>query len=60
MLANAVLDEPDGERDRRGHCFARYADDGNLLVKSQRAGERGMASVTRLLSNSLRLTVNPL
>ncbi|MEF8714085.1 MAG: hypothetical protein V5B39_11075 [Accumulibacter sp.] len=55
-----MLDEPDGERDRRGHCFARYADDGNLLVKSQRAGERGMASVTRLLSNSLRLTVNPL
>jgi RNA-directed DNA polymerase len=60
VLANAVLDELDWELDRRGHCFARYADDCNLLVKSQRAGERGMASVTRLVSDSLRLTGNPL
>ncbi len=60
MLANAVLDELDWELDRRGHCFARYADDCNLLVKSKRAGERVMASVTRLVSDSLRLTGNPL
>ena len=60
MLANAVLDELDWELDRRGHCFARYADDCNILVKSKRAGERVMASVTRFVSDSLRLTVNPL
>lgn len=60
VLANVVLDELDWELDRRGHRFARYADDANILVKSKRAGERVMASVTRLVSDSLRLTVNPL
>lgn len=60
LLANVVLDELDWELDRRGHRFARYADDCNILVKSKRAGERVMASVTRLVSDSLRLTVNPL
>lgn len=60
VLANVVLDELDWELDRRGHRFARYADDCNILVKSKRAGERVMASVTRLVSESLRLTVNPL
>lgn len=60
VLANGVLDELDWELDRRGHCFARYADDCNILVKSKRAGERVMASVTRFVSDSLRLTVNPL
>ena len=60
VLANVVLDELDWELNRRGHRFARYADDCNILVKSQRAGERVMASVTRLVSDSLRLTVNPL
>ena len=60
VLANVVLDELDWELDRRGHRFARYADDCNILVKSKRAGERVMASVTRFISKSLRLTVNPL
>ncbi len=60
VLANVVLDELDWELDRRGHRFARYADDCNILVRSKRAGERVMASVTRLVSDSLRLTVNPL
>ena len=60
VLANVVLDELDRELDRRGHRFARYADDCNILVKSKRAGEWVMASVTRLVSDSLRLTVNPL
>ncbi|MFZ5465365.1 MAG: hypothetical protein ACOZB1_17965 [Pseudomonadota bacterium] len=55
-----VLDELDWELDRRGHRFARYADDCNILVKSKRAGERVMASVTRFVSDSLRLAVNPL
>src|SRR5487761_2119738 len=60
LLANVVLDELDWELDRRGHRFARYADDCNILVRSKRAGERVMASVTRFVSDSLRLTVNPL
>lgn len=60
MLANVVLDELDWELERRGHRFARYADDCNIMVKNQRAGERVMASVTRFLSDTLRLTVNPL
>ena len=60
VLANVVLDELDWELDRRGHRFVRYADDCNILVRSKRAGERVMASVTRFISKSLRLTVNPL
>lgn len=60
VLANVVLDELDWELDRRAHRFARYADDCNILVKSKRAGERVMKSVTRFVSDSLRLTVNTL
>ena len=60
VLSNVVLDELDWELDRRGHRFARYADDCNILVRSKRAGKRVMASVTRYVSDSLRLTVNPL
>jgi RNA-directed DNA polymerase len=43
---------------RRGHRFCRYADDCNIYVRSQRAGERVMASVSRFISTKLRLTVN--
>lgn len=60
VLANVVLDELDWELERRGHRFARYADDCNIMVKSKTAGERVMASVTRFVSDTLRLTVNPL
>ncbi|OHX34137.1 group II intron reverse transcriptase/maturase [Methylomonas sp. LWB] len=60
LLANIVLNELDWELDRRGHRFARYTDDCNIVVKSKRAGERIMASVTRWLSDRLKLTVNPL
>ena len=60
VLANIVLDELDWELERRGHRFARYADDCNVMVKSKRAGERVMASVSRFVSDTLRLTVNPL
>jgi len=60
VLANVVLDELDWELDRRGHRFARYADDCTILVRSKRAGERVMACVTRYVSDTLRLTVNPL
>ena len=48
----------DKELEKRGHCFCRYADDGNIYVKSQAAGERVMASVTRFLEKRLRLRVN--
>jgi RNA-directed DNA polymerase len=58
VLANVVLDELDWELHRRGHCFARYADDCNIAVKSERAGQRVMRSVTRWIEDSLRLTVN--
>jgi len=60
VLSNVVLDELDWELDRRGHRFARYADDCNILVKSRRAGKQVMDSVTRYVSDTLRLTVNPL
>jgi len=60
VLANVVLDELDWELERRGHRFARYADDCNILVRSRRAGERVMTSVSRFISDTLRLTVNPL
>ena len=64
VLANVVLDELDWALERRGHRFARYADDCNIFVKSKskskskRTGERIMHSVTRYLRDSLRLTVN--
>jgi RNA-directed DNA polymerase len=58
VLANVVLDELDWALERQGHCFARYADDCNIFVKSKRAGERLMHNVTRYLRDSLRLTVN--
>ena len=59
VLANVVLDELDWELHKRGHCFARYADDCNIFVRSQRAGERVMASIERFVRERLRLTVNP-
>ena len=58
VLANVVLDELDWELARRGHRFARYADDCNIVVGSKAAGERVMESVTRFVEDSLRLTVN--
>ena len=58
VLANVVLDELDWELQRRGHRFARYADDCNIVVGSKAAGERVMASVKRFIEDSLRLTVN--
>jgi group II intron reverse transcriptase/maturase len=58
VLANVVLDEVDWELERRGHRFARYADDCNIVVKSERAGARVMKSVARFIHDSLRLTVN--
>ena len=53
-----MLDDLDRELARRGHRFCRYADDCNIYVRSYRAGERVMASVSRFLTTKLRLTVN--
>src|SRR3954447_6836685 len=58
LLSNLMLDVLDQELERRGHHFIRYADDCNIYVRSQRAGERVMASVTRFLARRLKLTVN--
>src|SRR6516164_4399064 len=58
LLSNLVLDDLDKELARRGHRFCRYADDCNIYVRSRRAGERVMASVSRFLTNKLRLKVN--
>jgi RNA-directed DNA polymerase len=58
LLANIMLDDLDKELERRGHRFVRYADDLIILVKSQRAGERVMASITRLIERKLKLKVN--
>ena len=58
LLSNIVLDELDRELDRRGHRFARYADDCNVYVRSERAGQRVMASLTEFIEGRLRLRVN--
>ena len=58
LLSNIVLDEFDQELERRGLRFARYADDSNIYVRSKRAGERVMGSVTRFIATKLKLKVN--
>ena len=58
LLSNVVLDELDQELARRGHRFCRYGDDCNIYVRSHRAGERVMASISRFLTKKLRLKVN--
>jgi RNA-directed DNA polymerase len=58
LLSNIVLDDLDKELTRRGHRFCRYADDGVILVRSQRAGKRVKESVTRYLRRKLKLTIN--
>lgn len=60
LLSNIVLDELDKELESRGHKFVRYADDCNIYVKSQRAGERTMKSVQIFIEKKLRLKVNEL
>src|SRR5206468_4446188 len=58
LLSNVVLDEFDRELERRGLRFARYADDCNIYVRSRRAGERVMESITRFITTKLKLKVN--
>ena len=58
LWSNLVLDDLDKELERRGHRFVRYADDCNIYVRSKRAGERVMASITDFLTRRLKLRVN--
>jgi RNA-directed DNA polymerase len=58
LLSNIVLDELDKELERRGHRFVRYADDIVILVRSQKAGERVLSSITRFITGKLKLKVN--
>ena len=58
LLANIILDDLDKELERRGHKFVRYADDSNIYLKSKRAGQRVMESITTLLKVKLKLKVN--
>ena len=58
LLANIMLDPLDKELENRGHKFARYADDFTILVKSKRAGERVLSSISNFVKNRLKLIVN--
>jgi len=58
LLSNLVLDELDRELERRGHRFVRYADDCNIYVRSEKAGRRVMASLTRFIEWRLKLQIN--
>jgi RNA-directed DNA polymerase len=58
LMSNLLLDELDKELERRGHKFCRFADDANIYVRSQRAGERVLQSVKKFLAQRLKLKVN--
>jgi RNA-directed DNA polymerase len=58
LLSNIYLDELDWELDRRGHKFVRYADDGNIYVRSERAGHRVMEGIRKYIDKRMRLEVN--
>jgi RNA-directed DNA polymerase len=55
LLSDLVLDELDRELERRGHPFVRYPDDSNIYVRSERAGQRVMESITRFITQELKL-----
>jgi RNA-directed DNA polymerase len=58
LLSNLVLDELDRELERRGLQHVRYADDCNIYMRSERAGHRVMKSITRFITQRLKLKVN--
>jgi len=58
LLSNLMLDVLDKELEKRGHRFVRYADDCNIYVRSQRAGERVMDGIEKFLAKRLKLRVN--
>jgi group II intron reverse transcriptase/maturase len=59
LLSNIMLNDLDRELEGRGHKFVRYADDCNIYVKTERAGERVLKSVKQYLEKKLKLKVNP-
>jgi RNA-directed DNA polymerase len=59
LLANVMLDDLDGELERRGLRFSRYADDFLIFVRSQRAAKRVLRSISRFIEGRLRLRINP-
>ena len=58
LLSNLMLDVLDKELEKRGHRFVRYADDCNIYVRSQKAGERVMAGIEKFLAKRLKLKIN--
>jgi RNA-directed DNA polymerase len=58
LLSNLMLDVLDKELEKRGHRFVRYADDCNIYVRSQKAGERVMTGIEKFLEKRLKLKVN--
>jgi RNA-directed DNA polymerase len=58
LLSNLMLDVLDKELEKRGHRFVRYADDGNIYVRSQKAGERVLAGIEKFLEKRLKLKIN--
>ena len=58
LLSNLMLDELDKELEKRGHRFVRYADDCNIYVRSQKAGERVLAGIEKFLEKHLKLKIN--
>jgi RNA-directed DNA polymerase len=58
LLSNLMLDVLDQELEKRGHHFVRYADDCNIYVRSQKAGERVMAGIEKFLAKRLKLKLN--
>lgn len=58
LLSNIYLDELDKELEKRGHRFCRYADDCNIYVRTEKAGQRVLASITSYLEQKLKLRVN--
>jgi RNA-directed DNA polymerase len=58
LLSNVILDKLDNELEKRGHRFVRYADDVSIYVKSKRAGERVMTSISTYIEKELKLKVN--
>ena len=59
LLSNLVLDELDRELERRGHRFVRYADDCNIYVRSERAGQRVMEGITQFITQKLKRVIAP-
>ena len=58
LLSNLVLDDLDKKLKRRGHHYVRYADDSNIYVRSERAGQRVMVNISRFITNKLKLRIN--